>query len=239
MKRIILGCLFLFTSIMVFGKADLPSEKSRQIDIHLIPSSNIKDQIKAFNSNLEKKGLLKKFNTVPFLVNHPVHLTLYLTSFPTSQLSKIDKMIKNIADNVKKFPVKTSYIEASPSNYVMLEVTMNKELQKLSNQVVSKLAIFRNKSYEIPVWAKNNPKRVKIFDKTGSPTAYSEFKGHFSILELNPANEKMEKEYLTDFNKAIKEFSYKPTETEMIAISYGYVNEYGQITETLGTYPLK
>ncbi|BCD90481.1 hypothetical protein fh0823_06200 [Francisella halioticida] len=57
------------------------AESLKQYNIYLIPSNKAAKYIKKFDNSLEKTNVLRKYNMSPFIENHPVHLTLYLTSF--------------------------------------------------------------------------------------------------------------------------------------------------------------
>jgi hypothetical protein len=228
----------------VFGQA--AKKDIKQFDVHLVPSSSITAQIKSFNALLEKKGILKKYDITPFLVNHPVHLTLYLTDFNSKNLPEIGKNILSIANKNNKFTLRTSGIVASKSGFVLLNVDNGKNkngklnnLQLLSNQVISLLKKYRDKNAIMPGWVKYYPLKINSFEKYGSPNAFSQFNPHFSILAVSLKNKTLKASFIKDMNQAIKEFKFKPVKATITAIGIGEVNKDGQIIKEIKTLSLK
>ena len=243
-KKILLLLIIAFITINLNAKNS--NVQYRDIDIHLSVSNKIKLQIENFNKYLTKSGILKKYNITPFLKNHPIHITLYLTNYNVDKVNDIKAEVKKIASHWKKFKIKTTYINPSKSSFVMLEVDSSKQkngdnnkLQQFSDEVIFNLIKYRNKKAPIPGWAKAFPPKEKSFELYGTPNAYIEFAPHFSILAGSFKNQKQKEQFLKEMTKLVSEYKYKPVEAEVLSIGVGYVDSFGQVTEEIINYPLK
>jgi hypothetical protein len=225
--------LYLLSSIYAYA------EQSKQYNIYLIPSSNATSYINSFNTLVKKDNLFAKYNIKPFTKDHPVHLTLYLTSFQNKNLTQIKQSVKNIADTNKAFTITTSDITVGKSGFVMMDLEHSKELQHLSNTAISDTSQYRDKEYPMPSWVKFYPNKQKSFEKYGSPNAFGNFDPHFSILAANLKDEKLRNSFVTDFTAAIKEFDAKHTKVKIIGIGFGEVDADGQVTKVLQTNKFK
>ncbi|MFC4891656.1 2'-5' RNA ligase family protein [Pseudofrancisella aestuarii] len=215
------------------------SSSFKEYDIHLIPSKEVTLYIKDFNEFLDSKGLLKKYNITPFIINHPAHITLYLTGFSPEKIPFIEENIKNITQNISEFNIELTNINVNNSGFIMLDVENSNELKLFSDTVVSSLSQYRNNEYPIPEWVKYYPQKNKSFTKYGSPNTFSEFTPHFSIMAISLDDEQQKQNFIKDMSNAIAEFRARPIKAKIVAISLGEVDKNGQIIEELLTIPLK
>ena len=236
MKNKFLSKILVVGLMLVSFKAF--ANDATQYDIFLIPSQQAHNYIKTFDDSLATTGLLEKYKVTPFIKNHPVHATLYLTSFQPKYIPNIENQIQNIADNTKTFDIKTSNLVAGKSGFLMLNLYNSEKLQNLSNTVVTELSKYRNKNYTIPSWVKYYPTKLESFKKYGSPNTFSEFNPHFSILAADLKTAKSMSSFVKDFNKIIKNANLKPTSFKIQAIGFGEVDNNGQVTKILRTYKL-
>ncbi|MEI6055866.1 MAG: hypothetical protein WCR55_07385 [Lentisphaerota bacterium] len=213
-------------------------EEIASINVFVKCSPNVEEAIRTFNNNLMSKGLLTKYNLKPFLKNHPVHLTLYLTDYDITELGKIKEYVKTIAQDTKKFPIETSNFSLSAGNWILLGADKNKQLQKLSDNVISKLNALRYKGSEVPSWAMSIPAKKESFEKYGSPNAFSQFDPHFSVLAANITKEN-QKAFTSDINSVIGDSNIKPMTTEVESIGIGFTDSYGQVTKVEAIFPLQ
>ena len=237
--------LIFFALTLCLFSVPLIAVEYRDINIYLKFSPELNDYIASFNTHLKSDGLIKKYDLKPFLENHPVHLSLYLTTYNTANLPAITEAVKKLSDELKKFRIKAIKIESSASNFVILDVDnskladgSNNTLQIYSDKVVDVLNNLRYKQSVIPAWANAFPDKKKAFELYGSPNVYMQFNPHFSILAAVVPKDK-EKEYLADMDKSIKSFSQKTIEAEAVSIGVGYVDSNGQVTEEIASFPLK
>jgi hypothetical protein len=201
--------------------------------------------MQAFDSFLEGKGILRKYSIVPFIKNHPVHLSLYLTTYDNRNIPKITEAVRRLSGEMSRFKIRLTSIEASASNFVMLDVDnsrnadgSNNLLQIYSDKVVASLQDLRYKKSAIPVWANAFPEKRKAFELYGSPNVYMQFSPHFSILAANVSPEQQRK-YNEEIKSCIEEFSLKVIEAQAISLCVGYVDRNGQVTEEIASFSLK
>ncbi|OEZ33207.1 hypothetical protein AS144_04240 [Francisella endosymbiont of Amblyomma maculatum] len=210
----------------------------KRYNIYIIPANTADKYIKEFDDFLAETNVLEKYKTTPFIKNHPVHLTLYLTSFESKYITDIQNELAQIAKNTKPFYIKTIGFSARKSGFVMLDIQNSQTLQQLSNTVVKDLAKYRNKDYPVPSWVKFYPNKLKSFEKYGSPNTFAEFDPHLSILVVDLQTDQVRESFNKDFNEIIKITKLKPTSFKIKAIGFGEVDENGQVTKTLHIYKL-
>lgn len=235
-KRFFYKLLIAFTFLFVISNSF--AENFKQYNVYLIPETTADNYVKEFDDSLAETDVLEKYKTTPFIKNHPVHLTLYLTSFQSEYIQDIENQLAQIADNTKPFYIKTIGFSAGKSGFVMLDIQNSQTLQQLSNIVIKDLAKYRNKDYPAPSWVKFYPSKLKSFEKYGSPNAFAEFNPHLSILTADLQTDNAREGFDKDFNEIIKNTKLKPTSFKIKAIGFGEVDENGQVTKTLHIYKL-
>ena len=223
---------FLFIALGSFA------ENFRQYNIYLIPDTTADKYVKEFDKSLAETDVLEKYKTTPFIKNHPVHLTLYLTSFQNKYIKDIESQLADLARNTEPFYIETAGFSASKSGFVMLDIKNSQSLQQLSNTVIKDLAKYRDKNYPAPSWVKFYPRKLASFKKYGTPNAFAEFNPHVSILAANLQTDQERDTFEKDFNEIIKNTKLKPTSFKTKAIGFGEVDENGQVTKTLHIYKL-
>lgn len=233
---VILTLLTIFISTISDLKA-ADKETIASINVFVKCSPNVEETIRSFNNTLASECLVTKFNLKPFLETHPVHLTLYLTEYDIKDFEKIKEHVKVIAQNTKKFPVKTSDFALSAGNWILLGVDKNSQLQKLSDEVIYKLNVLRYKGSDVPSWAKNIPVKRESFEKYGSPNAFSQFDPHFSVLAADITDD--QSAFASDINSIIKSQNVKPMTAEVESIGIGFTDNYGQVTKIEAIFPLQ
>ncbi|AEB27792.1 hypothetical protein FNFX1_0844 [Francisella cf. novicida Fx1] len=237
MKHKLFYKLFILFAFL-FIALDSFAESFKQYNVYLIPDTTADKYVKEFDDSLAKTNVLEKYKTTPFIKNHPVHLTLYLTSFQNNHIQDIENQLANLAKNTEPFYIETTGFSAGKSGFVMLDIKNSQSLQQLSNVVIKDLAKYRNKDYPAPSWVKFYPSKLVSFEKYGSPNAFAEFNPHISILAANLQTDQERDSFDKDFNEIIKNTKLKPTSFKIKAIGFGEVDENGQVTKTLHIYKL-
>ncbi|APC95782.1 2'-5' RNA ligase family protein [Francisella tularensis subsp. novicida] len=237
MKHKLFYKLFILFAFL-FITLDSFAESFKQYNVYLIPDTTADNYVKEFDNSLAKTDVLEKYKTTPFIKNHPVHLTLYLTSFQSKYIKDINSQLANLAKNTEPFYIETTGFSAGKSGFVMLDIKNSQSLQQLSNVVIKDLAKYRNKDYPAPSWVKFYPSKLVSFEKYGSPNAFAEFNPHISILAANLQTDQERDSFDKDFNEIIKNMKLKPTSFKIKAIGFGEVDENGQVTKTLHIYKL-
>ncbi|AVC44385.1 hypothetical protein B4919_06120 [Francisella tularensis subsp. novicida] len=237
MKHKLFYKLFILFAFL-FIALDSFAENFKQYNVYLIPDTTADKYVKEFDDSLAKTNVLEKYKTTPFVKNHPVHLTLYLTSFQSKYIKDINSQLANLAKNTEPFYIETTGFSAGKSGFVMLDIKNSQSLQQLSNVVIKDLAKYRNKDYPAPSWVKFYPNKLASFEKYGSPNAFAEFNPHISILAANLQTDQERDSFDKDFNEIIKNMKLKPTSFKVKAIGFGEVDENGQVTKILHIYKL-
>ncbi|MBK2110902.1 2'-5' RNA ligase family protein [Francisella tularensis subsp. novicida FSC159] len=237
MKHKLFYKLFILFAFL-FITLDSFAESFKQYNVYLIPDTTADKYVKEFDDSLAKTNVLEKYKTTPFVKNHPVHLTLYLTSFQSKYIKDINSQLANLAKNTEPFYIETTGFSAGKSGFVMLDIKNSQSLQQLSNVVIKDLAKYRNKDYPAPSWVKFYPSKLVSFEKYGSPNAFAEFNPHISILAANLQTDQERDSFDKDFNEIIKNMKLKPTSFKVKAIGFGEVDENGQVTKILHIYKL-
>lgn len=231
--------LIFFAIFLLFISTYIYTDKQIQYNVFLIPKNNATTYINKFNNQLASDGLLEKYTVLPFSNSHPVHLSLYITSFKEKYIDKITGIVKNISTETMPFDITTNEITVGKSGFVMLDVDDNKTLQDLSDTTITKLSKYRDKDYSMPDWVKYYPEKETSFKKYGSPNAFSQFDPHFSILAKVLKDDRMKQNFINDFSKVVKEFNPKPQKIKIIGIGFGEVDNNGQITKIIKEYKFK
>lgn len=237
MKHKLFYKLFILFAFL-FITLDSFAESFKQYSVYLIPDTTADKYVKEFDDSLAKTNVLEKYKTTPFIKNHPVHLTLYLTSFQSKYIKDINSQLANLAKNTEPFYIETNGFSAGKSGFVMLDIKNSQSLQQLSNVVIKDLAKYRDKDYPAPSWIKFYPSKLASFEKYGSPNAFAEFNPHISILAANLQTDQERDNFDKDFNEIIKNTKLEPISFKIKAIGFGEVDENGQVTKTLHIYKL-
>ncbi len=237
MKHKLFYKLFILFAFL-FITLDSFAESFKQYNVYLIPDTTADNYVKEFDNSLAKTDVLEKYKTTPFIKNHSVHLTLYLTSFQSKYVNDIESQLADLANNTEPFYIETTGFSVGKSGFVMLDIKNSQSLQQLSNFVINNLAKYRDKDYPAPSWVKFYPSKLASFEKYGSPNAFAEFNPHISILAANLQTDQERDSFDKDFNEIIKDTKLKPISFKIKAIGFGEVDGNGQVTKTLHIYKL-
>ncbi len=229
--KLLLSCLLLFSTAFSYAN-------TKFINIFVTVDKTADTEIKKINRSMDDADIYSKYNITPFLNDHLVHLTMYLTYYENDQIKNIIPKIKNIAKTRNKFEAKIKNIELKPSNFLMLNLVNNEQLQQLSDLIVANLYNLHSKNIEIPNYAKNDPIKIKLFEQYGSPSVFSGFEPHFSIFSSNIADNK-KIEFNKDVNKIINSIKLTEQNVRITGIGIGEADINGQITKVIKLYKLK
>ncbi len=220
------------------------SLSAMQINTYLkFDSPQLTDQVRQFNTYLEKQGVFARYHVKPFLEQHPLHITLYMTEYPADQIEAIRQRVAELARENPAPTMKTGSIVLGGGNYVMLDIAHqpekagNSALQNLSDHLVLQLQPLRDLNASMPSWAANMPVKAKAFRIYGSPSVFFEYEPHFSLIAKKFSNNQEEKRFRLEMEKWIQSYSFPAIPLQATAIAIGKVNSFGQITEELASYP--
>lgn len=219
---------------------------AKEINVYLrFDDPNLLQTVKQFNDYLESKSILSRYNIEPFLGNHPMHITLYLTAYPEKNLVELKQRVAAIARTWPAIGFKTTNIFLTAGNYVMLDLDMARQedgqnhlLQQLSDKVIFRLSNLRDFNAKIPDWAESIPEKKKAFMRYGSPNVFFEFSPHFSLMAKNFSDPVEQQAFQREMKQLIGEYDFPEMNISSAVIGVGYVNSFGQVTEELAAYPL-
>lgn len=200
--------------------------------------NGVDTKINNINQNFESAGIYAKYNISPLISNHKVHLTLYLTEYDDSQISNIESTVATLAKNTTQFAIRDKAIALKASNFLMLDVENNLELQILADKITANLMNYRDKNAVIPAWAKSDPLKSTLFASYGSPSVFDGFNPHFSIFVAKIAASDQDV-FNTDINNQIKRLNFTPTQYQVTDLGIAITDKDGQIIKLLHTYPLQ
>lgn len=219
---------------------------AKDINVYLrFDDPSLLQTVKQFNDYLESKSILSRYQIEPFLGNHPMHISLYLTSYPEKNLVKLKQRVEAIARKWPAVGFKITNVFLTAGNYVMLDLDMAKQedgqnhlLQQLSDTVTARLTNLRDFNAKIPDWAESIPEKKKAFMRYGSPNVFFEFSPHFSLMAKNFRDPVEQRAFQKEMNQLIEEYDFPEMNTSSAVIGIGYVNSFGQVTEEIAAYSL-
>lgn len=209
--------------------------------LQLNTDNKIAEIIKEFNQFLADKEILTTYQITPFIEKYPLHVTLYMASYPEKQIANIIKRAETVAKQYKKISLLGSTIISYNNGYVELSVTNSPQTQSLSNKVFTSLYQLRDKKASIPAWAARDIRRKELFNQYGSPSVLDFFQPHFSILSAEHLNKFDVARLCEQLKKLIPEFDANhliQVRSAVTGIGVGIANEQGQIVKELALFPL-
>ncbi|CEG58849.1 2'-5' RNA ligase family protein [Legionella fallonii] len=209
--------------------------------LKLTPNNQVIPLIEHFNQFLQQKKLLSTYHVKPFILTHPLHITLYLATYEETQISAVIKQTQDLAQKQKNISIATERFHASTSGYVMLALEQNERLQQLSNKTLSQLAELRDQHASTPDWASKDRKRQELFKQWGSPSVMSYYQPHFSVFDPEHLSPKQRATLYQKLQLLIGQFS-KVHDVKVKATAYaigvGIADAQGQIIKELDSFPL-
>lgn len=215
------------------------------MNVHLQISPNsheVRHLIEEFNTFLQQKKRLSRYHITPYYPHFPLHITLYMTDFPTSNFTLIKEYTQKLGTHWQTLHLTAQDFIASPQGYVMLRLQKNKTIQSYADALVTALAPLRALSTPIPAWAQQDPKRVTLCKQYGSPSVFNYFNPHLSVFSADHLSTNQHKLLYKDLQEAIQEFTRThpiKIPVQASALGIGIANEAGQITQELWTFKLQ
>lgn len=209
--------------------------------LKLKPDNQVNSLIKEYNEFLAEKDIFSTYKIIPYIDQYPLHITLYMTSYPPKQTPLIIKEASSLAKKHKQLTLLTTKFIPNNRGYVMLSVTNDPQIQALSNTTLKALVNLRDKKASIPSWAAQDMGRKLIFNEYGSPSVLNYFNPHFSILTADHLSHYDSVEFCAQLQQLTSQFnSTHNTHVRIIAdaIGVGIANEKGQIIQELSSFDL-
>jgi len=210
--------------------------------LKLKPNNKVASVIHDFNLFLDQHHIFSTYHFKPFLMNYPLHNTLYLTEYKKEQVAEIIKRVEALSTQQKAIRLTSDKLIVSSTGYTMLTIKNNKTLQLLSDTLVKTLAPLRDHEAFIPDWAAADKGRQTLFNQVGSPNVQEFYNPHLSLLDPAHLNKNQQKRLRIQLEKLIHLYSkqhvlQKPALGE--AIGVGIADDQGQIIKELAVFKLR
>lgn len=214
---------------------------SINVYLKLKPDNQVDKLINEFNQFLEQHHILSRYQIKPYLNQHPLHITLYMTNYKAQQIPLIIKQAKALASQYHPITLLTSEFIANNSGYVMLPVAQEVRIQKLSNQALHALASLRDKNALIPDWAAQDKGRQLVFSQYGSPNVLNYFNPHFSVFTAENLDKEERTQLYAQLQQLIRQFAQSHStqvKANAYSIGVGIADAQGQIVKELNAFDL-
>lgn len=214
----------LWLGFMLLAAAGPVAAANIGLDVFAIPSKPIVALVAKTSDNLKHHGM-QSF----YAKGLPVHVTLYLTSFPEGSEAAIKQAVEAIAARQQPFSVRANGFTVSAGNWAFIDVERSPQLQRLADEVTMAVSPLRNPHPTLPGWVKAYPNKRAAFERYGSPNVFQSFEPHLTLLaaEQNPA--------LKQVQQAL---AAKPpmAQGRIIGMGIGITDQFGQQKKVLATY---
>lgn len=232
--RKLIFLLIVFALIIVSKSRTVATEEKTQyplkINVFAVVSDNIEAEFKNAADLLYEEEEIETFPKSGM----QVHCTLYMTGYPHDAKDEIIEKVKELAAKTIQVPITTSGLEITAGNWFFLNLTRTRDLQTLSDTVLSILSPLRAKSDFVPEWAKSFPSKLDNIKLYGSPNVLGEFSPHLTFLAS------ADRTQLENFSKRHTDSSFaQQIEGKVIAIGIGEADAAGQIEAPWHIFPLQ
>ncbi|MFZ2957000.1 MAG: 2'-5' RNA ligase family protein [Candidatus Ozemobacteraceae bacterium] len=204
--------------------------KLLNLNVFAAVSASIEAQAQSASRLLEEYVQLQSFSRKGF----QVHCTLYMTRFPAERLASVTAIIKEVAGEVKPFKAFSEGVFRTTNDWLFVNLRKTRDLQLLSDHIVTLLSPLRSNDPHIPAWAKSMPEKVEKIKLYGSPNVFDQFAPHLTLLAKTDAA-------LLDTFMATATARLdltQPIDGEIISIGVGEADGNGQVAKSIAIFPL-
>ncbi|MFC3025386.1 2'-5' RNA ligase family protein [Vibrio zhugei] len=194
------------------------------IDVFAMPSDSVVKTMQQTSDTLHSYGIDSFYRQ-----GKPVHITLYLTEFPSSAQEKITQIVQRFAKTQAPFPITASGVTVTKGHWAFIDVKRSAALQRLADEITLALEPLRVSDPTMPDWVKAYPNKQAAFERYGSPNVFQNFTPHLTLVggETNPN--------LAKFAKAMHQ--HPPyVQGKIVGIGVGITDKWGQQKTILGEY---
>ncbi|MGO1297923.1 MAG: 2'-5' RNA ligase family protein [Vibrio sp.] len=226
MTSVVMSTVKASASVCILGGlAALPvSAHATSIDIFAMPSDNVVQMVEKTSDTLHSYGIDSFYRQ-----GKPVHITLYLTDFPSSAKQKITQIVQRFAKEHQAFPITASGVTVTKGHWAFVDVNHSAALQRLADEITLAVEPLRSPHPPMPDWVKAYPNKKSAFKRYGSPNVFQNFTPHLTLVgaEKNPK--------LADFARAMQQ-TPPHVKGNIVGIGVGITDEWGQQKTILGEY---
>ena len=231
--RMIRRFLILFAflaAIVIFFNRRQPSQAAAAIDdskinIFAVLSSEIEEAAKSCSESLLVQEKLKTFPQQ----GYQIHCTLYMANYSPERVNSLKELVASFALTVRPFDATSSGMFVTKEHWLFLNIVKDRNLQTLSDTIVTLTAPLRSPNQFIPEWAKSSPEKLECIKKYGSPNVFVQFGPHLTLL-ANADGAALAR--FLQKNSANPAFGL-PVKGRIIGIGLGIADEKGQVQKPI------
>jgi len=200
--------------------------KTKPFNIVIYPTAEISKRAIIVSKKLKNKNGLFTLDGK----NYFPHITLYMTEFPLKNMTKVRKLLKQLAAKTKPFEISSSKYRQNIDGYIDVDYKKSKNINELQKKIIKLLnplseGQMREKDKaRISEMTKVEQKNLKLY---GYRSVGDNFFPHLTFTKL----EKFDKSALSNIDKS--NFSFKVNK-----IGFFYLGNYGTCRKLIEIFDL-
>ncbi|SPW25531.1 Uncharacterised protein [Edwardsiella tarda] len=133
----------------------------KSYDVFIIPSAGVNTLITQTSEQLAECGLtsLARQGFMP-------HVTLYLADYGPDALPRLQREVAALSRQWQPFPLQLTHLTQTRGDWLMIAVQNSPSLQRLSDSLVQRLSLYRDKSAAMPAWVNAIQRRRRRLPNT-------------------------------------------------------------------------
>ena len=213
-----------FASIITLSSIPAAFAASPSYNVFLIPSKTLTVPLEKLSQDITQSKLMPLYQQ-----GYLPHITLYLTQYPTDNLASLQQKVKTLANQWQPFPIELQALEQTKSNWLMLTIKDNRQLQRLADEVTMALSPLRDPNPSLPAWVNKYPDKLASFHRYGSPNTFAQFQPHITLLPSSNAHK---------LNLFMARYGqhFTPITLNTVGIGIAQDNNNGQAKHPIATY---
>lgn len=194
-------------------------------NLFLIPSHNVDKTVSTISNQLKQQQLSSLYSQ-----GYLPHITLYLSQYSTSNLKLLKQQAQQLASQWHQFPLTLEHIERTKGNWLMLEISNTRELQRLADTAAITVSPLRSMDQTAPTWVSHYPEKLAAFQRYGSPNVFTNFEPHITLLAQSDSQKLTQ--FMTKYGQ-----KFQPMKFNALGIGIAAVNSNGQAKAVIARYP--
>ncbi|MCP4956365.1 MAG: 2'-5' RNA ligase family protein [Photobacterium aquimaris] len=194
-------------------------------NLFLIPSHNVDKTVSTISNQLKQQQLSSLYSQ-----GYLPHITLYLSQYSTSNLKLLKQQAQQLASQYVQFPLTLEHIERTKGDWLMLEISNTRELQRLADTAAITVSPLRSMDQKAPTWVSHYPEKLAAFQRYGSPNVFTNFEPHITLLAQSDPQKLTQ--FMTNYGQ-----KFQPMKFNALGIGIAAVNSNGQAKAVIAHYP--
>ncbi|SMY37785.1 2'-5' RNA ligase family protein [Photobacterium andalusiense] len=211
-------------SISQVALASPSSSSTTSYNLFLIPSHNVDKTVSTISNQLKQQQLSSLYSQ-----GYLPHITLYLSQYSTSNLKLLKQQAQQLASQWHQFPLTLEHIERTKGDWLMLEISNTRELQRLADTAAITVSPLRSMVQKAPAWVSHYPEKLAAFQRYGSPNVFTNFEPHITLLAQSDPQKLTQ--FMTNYGQ-----KFQPMKFNALGIGIAAVNSNGQAKAVIAHY---